>query len=58
MSMIRSELSWSTRERIVVRGKDLPGEILGTLTSATWPSSNSRAESECERIAHVQRHGR
>jgi citrate synthase len=31
MSPIRSELGWSTRERIVVRGKDLPGEILGTL---------------------------
>jgi citrate synthase len=28
---IRSDLAWSTRERIVVRGKDLPGEILGTL---------------------------
>jgi len=31
MSAIRSDLGWSTRERIVVRGKDLPGEILGTL---------------------------
>ena len=31
MSAIRSELGWSTRERIVVRGKDLPGEILGSL---------------------------
>jgi citrate synthase len=31
MSPIRSELGWSTRDRIVVRGKDLPGEILGTL---------------------------
>lgn len=29
--MIKSDLGWSTRERIVVRGKDLPGEILGTL---------------------------
>ena len=28
---IRSELGWSTRDRIVVRGKDLPGEILGSL---------------------------
>ena len=28
---IRSELGWSTVERIVVRGKDLPGEILGHL---------------------------
>jgi citrate synthase len=28
---IRSDLAWSTRERIVVRGKDLPGEILGSL---------------------------
>jgi citrate synthase len=31
MSEIRSDLGWSTRERIVVRGKDLPGEILGRL---------------------------
>ena len=31
MSAIRSDLGWSTRERITVRGKDLPGEILGTL---------------------------
>jgi citrate synthase len=30
-STIRSELGWSTRDRIVVRGKDLPGEILGRL---------------------------
>ena len=28
---LRSELAWSTRDRIVVRGKDLPGEILGHL---------------------------
>jgi len=28
---IRSDLAWSTRSRIVVRGKDLPGEIIGTL---------------------------
>lgn len=28
---IRSELGWSNAERIVVRGRDLPGEILGTL---------------------------
>ena len=28
---IRSELGWSTRERIVIRGKDLPNEILGHL---------------------------
>lgn len=31
MSAIRSDLGWSTRERITVRGKDLPREILGTL---------------------------
>jgi len=31
MTTIKSDLGWSTRERIVVRGKDLPGEILGTL---------------------------
>jgi citrate synthase len=29
--MIRSELGWSTVDRIVVRGKDLPKEILGHL---------------------------
>jgi citrate synthase len=28
---IRSELGWSNAERIVVRGRDLPGEILGHL---------------------------
>lgn len=28
---IRSDLAWSTVDRIVVRGKDLPGEILGYL---------------------------
>ena len=28
---IRSDLAWSTVDRITVRGKDLPGEILGTL---------------------------
>ena len=31
MSAIRSDLGWSTPERITVRGKDLPGEILGSL---------------------------
>ena len=31
MNEIRSDLGWSTRERITVRGKDLPGEILGNL---------------------------
>ena len=31
MNTIKSDLGWSTRERIVVRGKDLPGEVLGTL---------------------------
>lgn len=31
MSAIRSDLGWSTRDRIVVRGRDLPGEILGRL---------------------------
>lgn len=30
-SPIRSDLAWSTRDRIVVRGLDLPGEILGRL---------------------------
>jgi citrate synthase len=28
---IRSDLAWSTVDRIVVQGKDLPGEILGTV---------------------------
>src|ERR687887_2830262 len=28
---LKSELGWSTVDRIVVRGKDLPGEILGYL---------------------------
>jgi citrate synthase len=28
---IRSDLAWSTADRITVRGKDLPGEILGHL---------------------------
>lgn len=28
---IRSELGWSTPDRITVRGKDLPNEILGHL---------------------------
>ena len=28
---LKSDLAWSTADRIVVRGKDLPGEILGQL---------------------------
>jgi citrate synthase len=32
MSAIRSDLGWSSFDRIVVRGKDLPREILGTLS--------------------------
>src|SRR5690349_24096525 len=28
---LKSDLGWSTVDRIVVRGKDLPGEILGRL---------------------------
>jgi citrate synthase len=28
---LRSDLAWSTADRIVVRGRDLPGEILGHL---------------------------
>ena len=31
MTAIRSDLGWSTPDRIVVRGRDLPGEILGVL---------------------------
>jgi citrate synthase len=31
MSAIRSDLGWSAPDRIVVQGKDLPREILGTL---------------------------
>jgi citrate synthase len=29
---IRSDIAWSTPDRIVVRGKDLPGEILGRMS--------------------------
>lgn len=29
---IRSDIAWSTADRIVVRGKDLPGEILGRMS--------------------------
>ncbi len=29
---IRSETGWSTSDRIVVRGLDLPNQILGKLT--------------------------
>ncbi len=29
--MIRSDIAWSSADRIVVRGKDLPGEILGKM---------------------------
>ncbi len=29
---IRSELGWSTADRIVVHGRDLPGEVLGTIS--------------------------
>jgi citrate synthase len=28
---IRSDLGWSTSDRIVVRGKDLPGELIGKI---------------------------
>jgi len=28
---LRTEMGWSTTDRIVVRGKDLPGELLGNL---------------------------
>jgi citrate synthase len=28
---IRSDIAWSNRKRIVVRGKDLPAEVIGTL---------------------------
>jgi hypothetical protein len=28
---IRSDIAWSNRKRIVVRGKDLPTEVIGTL---------------------------
>ena len=28
---IRSDIAWSNRKRIVVRGKDLPNEVIGTL---------------------------
>src|SRR5262245_65649968 len=28
---IRSDLGWSTRDRIAVRGRDLPGELIGKI---------------------------
>ena len=28
---LRSDLGWSTADKIVVRGKDLPGELLGKI---------------------------
>ncbi len=30
-AQMKSDMGWSTADRIVVRSKDLPGEILGTL---------------------------
>ena len=33
---IRSDIAWSTADRIVVRGRDLPGEILGHLSLADF----------------------
>lgn len=35
-SPIRSDIAWSTPDRITVRGMDLPGEILGHLTLADF----------------------
>ncbi len=31
MKALRTEMGWSTADRIVVRGKDLPGELLGAI---------------------------
>ncbi len=31
MKKLHTEMSWSTADRIVVRGKDLPGELLGKI---------------------------
>ena len=39
---IRSDIAWSNRTRIVVRGKDLPTEVIGTLNLETSPTSSSR----------------
>jgi citrate synthase len=33
---IRSDIAWSTSDRIVVRGRDLPGEILGHMNLADF----------------------
>lgn len=50
MSSIRSDLGWSTPERITVRGKDLPGEILGTLNlgDMAWFELTGRFPNEKE----------
>jgi citrate synthase len=50
MSEIRSDLGWSTRERITIRGKDLPGEILGTLNlgDMAWFELTGRFPNEKE----------
>ncbi len=31
MKQLRTEMGWSSADRIVVRGKDLPGELLGRI---------------------------
>lgn len=33
---VRSDIAWSTSDRIVVRGRDLPGEILGHMNLADF----------------------
>ena len=47
---IRSDLGWSTTDKIVVRGKDLPGEILGkvNLGDMAFLELTGRLPSEAE----------
>ena len=47
---IRSDIAWSTADRIVVHGKDLPGEILGKLNlgDMAFLELTSRVPSEKE----------
>ena len=54
---IRSELGWSTRERIVVRGKDLPGEILGSLNlgDMAFVELTGKVPDEKQRLFYMQK---
>src|SRR5258708_4666596 len=50
--MIRSDLAWSTSDRIVVRGIDLPGEILGKLNlgDMAFPERAGRVPDQKESV--------